>query len=117
MPALVLFGSGPGIGNHVAAAFAAKGFNHIILVARNTSRLGDDAAFVKSKASGVKIDTLSLDLSDISAIPATLQKIEELAPEIEVVYYNAAVVKPNPVLEVPIEEMEKDFRVRPRYYV
>jgi len=108
---LVVFGSGPGIGNHVAADFALKGFNHIILLARNSKSLASNAEFVKSKAPDVKVDTLSLDLSDLSAIPPTLKKIEELSSGIEVVFFNAAVIKPTPVLEVPTEELELDYRV------
>ena len=31
---IVVFGSGPGIGNNVAGNFAAHGFEHVILLAR-----------------------------------------------------------------------------------
>jgi len=109
---IVVFGSGPGIGNNVAGTFAAKGFEHVILLARNTERLSDDASFVKSASANVKVDTIRLDLSDLSSIPAAIQQIDELAPEVEVVFFNAAVVKftENP-LGPPVEELETDFRV------
>lgn len=108
---LVVFGSGPGIGNHVAAEFASHGFNHIILLSRNETRLQDDKAFVAKANSNIKVDTLRLDLSDLSSIPPTLKKIEQLAGDTAVVFFNAARIKMTEALEVPIAEIEEDFKV------
>lgn len=110
---IIVFGSGPGIGNHVASSFAAHGFTHVILLARNAERLSTDAAFVKSASPNVNITTLRLDLADLSSIPSVLKKIEELAPELEVVFFNAAVVKfTGTALDAPVSELETDFKVR-----
>ncbi|KAF2786654.1 NAD(P)-binding protein [Melanomma pulvis-pyrius CBS 109.77] len=109
---IVVFGSGPGIGNHVASSFAAHGFTHVILLARNTERLSTDAAFVKSASPNVNVTTLRLDLADLSSIPSVLSKIEDLAPELEVVFFNAAVVKfTGTALDAPVSELETDFKV------
>ncbi|KAF2738520.1 NAD(P)-binding protein [Polyplosphaeria fusca] len=108
---IAIFGSGPGIGNHVAAKFAASGFNHVILLARNQSRLQEDANYIKSKVPDTKVSTVPLDLSNLSAVTKALDDIDAIAPKLEVIFYNAAVIKSNPVLEVPTEEIEKDFRV------
>lgn len=110
---ILVFGSGPGIGNHVAAEFASNGFNHVILLARNESRLSEDAAFVAKASPNVKVDTLCLDLSDLSSIPAVLKKIESLTTEVGVVFFNAARIKYTDILAVPVEEIEEDFKVRP----
>jgi NAD(P)-dependent dehydrogenase (short-subunit alcohol dehydrogenase family) len=108
---IVVFGAGPGIGNHIAAKFASHSFNNVILLARSKDRLQTDASFITSRVPNAKVSTVSLDLSDLSAVRSTLQKLDTIAPSPEVVFYNAAVIKPAPVLEVPVEEIEKDFRV------
>ncbi|KAL1608140.1 hypothetical protein SLS60_003079 [Paraconiothyrium brasiliense] len=116
--AIVAFGSGPGIGNHVSAEFVSKGFSHVILLARNEQRLkNEDAAFVSKASSNVRVDTLRLDLSDLSSIPGILKKIDELTKgeELEVVFFNAARIKPSGVLEVAVEEIEEDFKVGAPY--
>jgi short-subunit dehydrogenase len=120
---LITFGSGPGIGNHVSAAFASlpnnNNFNHIILLSRNAKRLQDeDTPFVRSKSSpDVKVDTLALDLADLDAIPAALKKLDELTEgeDVEVVFFNAARVVQNEPLATGIEELESDFRVRSKF--
>lgn len=113
---IVTFGAGPGIGNHTAAEFVAHGFTHVILLARSESRLqSEDSAFVrKASSSGdVKVDTLRVDLADTAALPAVLAQIDALThgDELEVVFFNAARIRPSGVLEVPVEEIEEDFRV------
>ncbi|KAJ4353727.1 uncharacterized protein N0V89_005457 [Didymosphaeria variabile] len=111
--AIVAFGSGPGIGNHISAEFVSKGFSHVILLARNEQRLkNEDAAFVQKAGSNVKVDTLRLDLSDLSSISGVLKKIDELTKgeDLEVVFFNAARIKPSGVLEVAVEEINEDFR-------
>jgi len=111
---IVAFGSGPGIGNHTVSEFASHGFNHVILLARNEQRLkNEDASFVSKASSSVKVDTLRLDLSELSSIPETLKKIDQLTKdeELEVVFFNAARIKPSGVLEVAVEEIGEDFKV------
>ncbi|KAF2654754.1 NAD(P)-binding protein [Lophiostoma macrostomum CBS 122681] len=107
---IVIFGAGPGIGNHVASEFASNSFNHVILLARNESRLREDKAAIANASSNVKVDALRLDLSDIASIPAVLKKIDELAPELDVVFFNAARIKASGVLEVSVEEIDEDFK-------
>ncbi|KAL5401729.1 hypothetical protein PMIN03_011266 [Paraphaeosphaeria minitans] len=112
---IVTFGAGPGIGNHVSAEFASHGFNHVILLARNEQRLSNqDAPFVFKASPNVKLDTLPLDLSDTPSIPGVLKKIDDLTQgeDLEVVFFNAARIKPSGVLDVSIEEIEEDFKVR-----
>lgn len=113
---LLLFGAGPGIGSNVAAAFASARIEHIVLLGRNTERLqNEDAPFVQKAASNVKVDTLRADLSDLDAIPQVLKDLDDLTrdEDIEVVYYNAARIKPAAAaLDVSAAEIEEDFRVR-----
>lgn len=87
-------------------------FTHIILLSRNPVHLATSASFITSTSANVKVDTLPLDLADLPSIPSVLQKIEQLAPEIEVIYFNAAVVNfTETALSDPVSVLEKDFRV------
>ncbi|OAL51031.1 short-chain dehydrogenase/reductase-like protein SDR [Pyrenochaeta sp. DS3sAY3a] len=111
--ALIVFGAGPGIGNNIAAEFASKGVDHVILLARNTERLQkEDAPFVTKSASGVKVDTLRIDLADVDAVPSVLKQLDGLTQgdDVEVVLFNAARIKPSDVLGVDVKEIEEDFK-------
>lgn len=113
---LILFGAGPGIGDNVAATFASKSsFDHVVLLGRNEDRLSNEAApFVQKAASKVKVDTLRADLSDLESLPKVLSQLDNLTKgeDIEVVYYNAARIKPtDPVLDVDVKEIEEDLKV------
>jgi hypothetical protein len=63
----------------------------------------------------VKIETLSADISDINSLRAALQKIDNHSHLIEAVFFNAARVEASSLLQYPIEEVERDFRVRPNF--
>jgi short-subunit dehydrogenase len=111
---LILFGAGPGIGDNVALQFASKGIEHIILLARNTERLqNEDAPFVTRSTFPVKVDTLRIDLADTKSIPSVLKQLDSMTSgeDIEVVFFNAARVKPSEVLGVSVEEIDEDFKV------
>ena len=110
----VLFGAGPGIGNHVASQFASKGIEHIILLSRNTDRLqNEDAPFITKTNSSTKVDTLRIDLADTKSIPDVLKQLDGMAKgeDVEVVFFNAARIKPSEVLGVSVEEIDEDFKV------
>ncbi|KAF2128472.1 NAD(P)-binding protein [Dothidotthia symphoricarpi CBS 119687] len=110
---LILFGAGPGIGNHVAAEFASKGLTHIILLARNTHRLeNEDAPFITKASPGVIVSTLPIDLADLSSLPAVLSKLDDLTAgeDVEVIFFNAARIKPSEVLDVSVAEIDEDFK-------
>jgi len=114
--ALVVFGSGPGIGRSTAAYFSEKGFKHVILLSRDTSRLAEDAKFVRAAASDAKVETLKIDLAaDESAIKSVLQevdgKLKAAGVPLEVVLYNAARVAPSKILEWEAKGLEEDLRI------
>lgn len=117
--ALVLFGSGPGIGRNVAALFAERRFRKVILLSRNAQRLEEDAAFVRKSAADagvseeVDVSTTSVDLADSAAVTATLSAVGKQleGTPLEAVLYNAAHLVAIPILEYPTEELETDLRV------
>ena len=113
---LLLFGAGPGIGDHIAACFASQGgIEHVVLLGRNLDRLKqEDVPFVQKDAPGVKVDVIRADLSDLDSVPKVLQEVDLLTQgeDVEVVYYNAARIQPTAAaLDVSVQEIEEDLRV------
>ncbi|UNI20145.1 hypothetical protein JDV02_006264 [Purpureocillium takamizusanense] len=113
---LVVIGSGPGIGAHVAAAFAARGFNRVALVARNQAKLNRDrAAIVEQQqegCAGVHVGTYATDITDHVAFHNTLNRMDEdMGSPAECVFYNAATVRPSALLETSEVDMEQEFKV------
>ncbi|MBE3045512.1 SDR family NAD(P)-dependent oxidoreductase [Candidatus Bathyarchaeota archaeon] len=109
----VIIGSGPGIGAHTAAIFAANRFNKVALVARNPVQLEKDAATVSNAAAPAKVEvrTYSTDASDHVKLAKTLEQISEDLGTAEFVLYNAAVVAQSTLLESCEEDMLRDFRI------
>ena len=110
---LIVIGSGPGIGAHVARQFAKQGFSKIALVARNPAQLEKDRASVEDAVRGANaiVKTYSVDIADLPELTKTLDKIgDELGPP-EVVFFNAARVKLSKLLDVDEDEMIYDFKV------
>ncbi|RMZ73223.1 short-chain alcohol dehydrogenase [Pyrenophora seminiperda CCB06] len=111
---LLVFGAGPGIGDHIAAQFArTTPINHIVLLARNASRLTDsDAPFVSSHNASVKVSTLGIDLADLSSIPAVLKQLDSLTAgeDVEVILFNAARIRAASPLDFDVAEIEEDLR-------
>lgn len=112
--ALLVIGSGPGIGVSTASVFAEKGFKHVVLLSRNTDRLAQDSAAVAS--AGAQVETLQIDLSaDEKSIKSVLARIDGVlsnwGTRLEVVLYNGARVGPSKLLEWERNSLEEDLRV------
>lgn len=91
-----------------------QSIEHIILLARNTERLqNEDAPFVTRSTFPVKVDTLRIDLADTKSIPSVLKQLDSMTSgeDVEVVFFNAARIKPSEVLGVSVEEIDEDFKV------
>jgi hypothetical protein len=73
--ALIVVGSGPGVGSHVAASFARQGFRRVILMSRDTRRLSDDAMVIKSVAPATVIDVIAVDLAQTEHVEAALEEV------------------------------------------
>ena len=112
--ALVVVGSGPGIGSHVARTFSTHGFKRIILLSRDPSRLDKDAQFIRDKTPSANVSTLPIDLAKTSEIPSALAQVDKALADtpLEVVLFNAARVGPSTLVEWPMEELELDLRIK-----
>lgn len=114
--AMIVIGSGPGVGSTTAATFAAKGFKHIILLSRNADRLKQDAQEVKAASNAAQVETVPVDLgADESQIKASFAKVDGLLKSwgvpLEVVLFNAIRVGQSKVLEFSSADFEKDLKV------
>lgn len=115
--ALVVIGSGPGIGRTTAAQFASQGFKHIYLLSRDKSRLAEDAKAVSTVSSSAKVDVLQIDLgADESAVRNVLKEVDSkigaAGVQLEVVLYNAARVGPSLILQSEAQQLTDDLKVR-----
>jgi hypothetical protein len=61
----------------------------------------------------VKVDTLRIDLADLGSIPNVLKKLDSLTKgeDVEVIFFNAARIKPTEVLSATVEEIDEDTKV------
>jgi NAD(P)-dependent dehydrogenase (short-subunit alcohol dehydrogenase family) len=111
--ALVVFGSGPGIGRNVASYFAEQGFNEVYLLSRDQSRLQEDVAFVKKAAPEATCEAIEVDLADGHTVKSALKDLEAKLQgrPLECVLYNAARVGTSQLSEWSDEEYERDLRV------
>lgn len=111
--AIIVFGSGPGVGRNVAALFAERGFKKVILTSRDANRLSQDADFVRSASAGVSVDVVPFDLGKADEVQAGLKKVEESlkGTSLECVLFNAARLGPSKFFDFPAEDLENDLRV------
>ena len=111
--ALLIFGSGPGIGRNVAVLFAERGFRKVILMSRNKQRLAEDADLVRSARAGVDVQGITVDAADTDSARQALEKADEAlgATPLEFVLFNTARTGPSKFFDFSAEELEADLRV------
>ncbi|KAM3424473.1 hypothetical protein BST61_g6477 [Cercospora zeina] len=111
--ALVVFGSGPGIGRNVASLFAERGFYKIYLLSRNQERLQEDIDYVKKAAPDASVKAIAVDLEDPGKVRAALAELDSRlhGKSLECVLYNAARVGQSKLMEWSAVNYEADFRV------
>ncbi len=111
---LLIVGSGPGIGLSTAILFAARKFDKVALVSRDSVRIAEDRRKVleSTKAAGrdVEVQTWNVDITDTTAYQKILQGVNEFG-NISCVIFNAARVGMSKLLEFKEEEIVKDFFV------
>src|SRR5260370_3492543 len=99
-------GAGPGIGLSTARRFATEGFR-VVLAARKVERLGalaDDLR--RGPSAGVEI--ASVDCSDSLQVG---ELVDRYAPDLEVIHYNAAVLRAQTLHEQSLAPIAEDIEV------
>lgn len=111
---LLVIGSGPGIGIHVAIAFGKRDFSNIILLSRNEEHLERDkerlVRIIGNHA--VNVTTQQVDIADDAKLRHVLAHIAE-SMTVDCVFFNAARVAPSQMFDFPVEEIKRDFDVSP----
>src|SRR6195256_5778942 len=90
-------GAGRGIGLAAAAALAEHGA-HVTLCARTSSEIENVATALRDK--GCSADCLALDVTDLSAFAAAIAAAEPYS----VFVNNAGTNRPNPLVDIPVED-------------
>ncbi|KAL5121731.1 hypothetical protein ACEQ8H_000418 [Pleosporales sp. CAS-2024a] len=128
---LIVFGAGPGIGN-VHILLSPIPFRPPTKLACSTSppnsppkeSTTSSSSHATRRASSkktphssptTKVDTVRIDLSDLVSLPSVLEHLDALTRDesVEVIFFNAARIKSDPVLAIPLQELDEDFRPQP----
>jgi NAD(P)-dependent dehydrogenase (short-subunit alcohol dehydrogenase family) len=111
--ALLIFGSGPGIGRNVAMLFAERGFRKVVLMSRNKERLAQDADLVRSASADVDVHEITVDAADTASVRQALERANEALGEtpLEFVLFNTARTGPSKFFDFSAEDLEADLRV------
>ena len=104
-------GAGRGIGIAAAAALAEAGA-HVTFCARTASEI--EAAAQAARDQGYQADTLAIDVTDVAAFA---DAVNSRAPY-DVFVNNAGTNRPNPFLDVPVEDFDvvMNLNVRAAYF-
>ena len=101
-------GASRGIGKEIATALSTLGCN-LVLHSRSlehTLSLAEELS-----ANGVRVQSLAADLSDPVQVKKLLSEIGGVAPQIDILYNNAAIMTPyqDDVYQIPDEEFHRSF--------
>ncbi|KAJ5893613.1 short-chain dehydrogenase [Penicillium taxi] len=102
-PVILILGSGPNVGHHVAQAFASKGYK-VAIASRS----------LKEEDSSADQIHISADLSDPHSVKDIFSKVKASLGLPSVVVYNAAAVTLNPPedpLSLPLADFSRDFNI------
>ena len=96
----LITGCSTGIGRQLAETMHNKGYK-VIATARNTAKL--------ETLSKQGITTMTLDVTQLDSIQAARQSLESMDLSVDVLVNNAGYGAMGPIMEMPEEEMEKQF--------
>ncbi|MGK5554727.1 SDR family NAD(P)-dependent oxidoreductase [Actinomadura kijaniata] len=99
MSGVVVIGAGPGIGRSVALRFAREGLP-VAVVARRTATV--EAVAAEVAALGVRAVPVTADSADETALRAALDVAVDRLGQPDAVVYNAALVRPDTLGELPV---------------
>lgn len=106
----LITGASRGVGSHVASSLADLGCN-LVLHSRTEAHTVKIAEALRAK--GVQVLTVSAELSDQSQVDAMLEVVLSKAPQIDILYNNAAIMAPwrENAWTTTAEDFRKSFEV------
>jgi short-subunit dehydrogenase len=99
-------GSGPAIGLSTARRFASEGFR-VVLAARRADRLEALASDLR-RGPNAGVEVTTVDCADSLRVG---ELVDRYAPDLEVVHYNAAVIRAQTLQEQPLPSIAEDLEV------
>lgn len=103
----LITGASRGIGRAIALELAHQGIAHLLLVARDRQKLAEVATEIT--ALGIKVTTLSLDLTQSSAINIAIAQAWRIHRPIHLLVNCAGVAHQSPFLETKITKVEEEI--------
>ena len=103
-------GASRGIGREIAEALSQQGCN---LVLHSRSVVHTEALAEKLSTNDVRAVSLAADLSDVDQVNRMLSDLDGIAPQIDILYNNAAIMMPyhEDVYHIPSEAFRKSFEI------
>lgn len=113
---VAITGSSKGIGKGVAVAFAQAGVSGLVLMARsNMDSVVADCLSAARPGSTLKLECISIDVSDFAGIPEAVEKVRATFGRIDILVNNAGVFEPVlPMLDVDAAVWWKTWEVNVR---
>lgn len=105
----LITGASRGIGRAIALELAHQGIQHLLLVARDRQKLADVAAEISNI--GVKVTTLSLDLTQASSINIAIAHAWRVHRPIHLLVNCAGVAHQAPFLETQLPKVEEEISI------
>lgn len=105
---LTIVGMGTGIGQAVAEKFGAEGYA-IAMIARREEKLKEFQG--QLRAQGIYSECFPADAGDAFSLQQAFAQIKATMGDTNVLLYNAAVLKRNPLLEETMDSLAADFKV------
>lgn len=85
IPAIAVFGAGPGLGQAVARRYASEGWR-VVLIARHRDHLD-----LLAKEIGESAHVFTADLADTGTVPALARQIRDAVGDLDAIYYGVGV--------------------------
>jgi len=108
----VITGGSSGLGYAIAKELAKKGFD-LLLVARNKQQL-KDARLKLITEMGVKVDTVSVDVSNEEDVRCLHEMVRDLAPCADIIINSAGIVSAGYLEDTPLTEWDRLYNVNVR---
>ncbi len=108
MKSIIIVGAGEGISKAVAIKFGKEGFS-VGLVSRNGAKL--EKLSEELKELGINTEYLVADASNLVELRKATKELAAALPNLEVLHYNAASLRPLYLLDNDVSEVVKDLHV------
>lgn len=105
---IVVVGAGPGVGSHVAKKFGSNNFR-VVLVSRNQNSL--DQYVNEMNKEGIETYSVTADAASPTSLTAAFEQIKKDFGTIDVLVYNAAVLKDGQPTSLTTESLMSHFQV------